>query len=229
METDRVLIIAAHPDDEVLGAGGTIAKYASGGADVKLLIVTDGSTSQYRNDPRLAQILEGKMRETAAAAEVLGIREVLYGGLPDMRLDVTAHIQVNQVIEHVIDSFQPNIVFTHFYGDVNLDHQCVHRSALVACRPVTGQCVRELYSYCVPSATDWSIPSEASAFLPNVFVDISGEYAEKKYAAMNCYATELRDFPHPRSIQALRVLDQATGIHVGYRSAECFMLHRMMR
>lgn len=229
MSRDRVLIIAAHPDDEVLGAGGTIAKYAMNGADVRLLIVTDGSTSQYRDAPRLAQILAQKKQETASAAELLGIREVLYGALPDMKLDMTEHIRVNQVIEHVVDDFRPDIVFTHFYGDVNLDHQCVHRSTLVACRPVEGQCVRELYSYFVPSATDWSVPSCAAAFLPNTFVDISGDCAERKYAAMAAYATELREYPHPRSIAALRALDQANGVHVGRRAAECFMAHRVMK
>ena len=149
---DKVLVIAAHPDDEVLGMGGTIAKYTRDGADVKLLIVTDGCTSQYRNEPCLDEILIAKKEETRRAAEILGISEVLYGDLPDMKLDVTEHIKVNQVIERVIDSFRPNTVFTHFYGDVNMDHQCVHRSTLVACRPVEGQYVKELYSYFVPSA-----------------------------------------------------------------------------
>lgn len=229
MQNQKVLIIAAHPDDEVLGAGGTIAKYAANGAEVRLLIVTDGSTAQYRADANLARILVEKKQETQRAAEILGIRQVLYGGLPDMKLDMTAHIQVNQVIEQVLDDFRPEVVFTQFYGDVNLDHQCVHRSTLVACRPVEGQCVKEVYSYYVPSATDWNAPTSANVFLPNVFVDISGSYAEKKYAAMGCYATELRDYPHPRSIEALRVLDQANGVHVGLKAAECFMAHRVMK
>lgn len=226
---DKVLIIAAHPDDEVLGAGGTIAKYAMQGAEIKLLIVTDGSTSQYREDAFLAEKIAQKKRETQTAADVLGIKEVIYGGLPDMKLDVTAHIQVNQVIENVLDAFQPNVVFTHFHGDVNMDHQCVHRSTLVACRPVGGQCVKEVYSYYVPSSTDWSVQNAVDTFMPNVFVDIDGVYAEKKYAAMACYATELRTYPHPRSVEALKVLDKANGIHVGLNAAECFMVHRVMR
>ena len=146
-----------------------------------------------------------------------------------MKLDVTEHIRVNQVIESVIDEFKPNVVFTQFYGDVNLDHKCVHQSTLVACRPVSGQCVKDVYSYYVPSSTDWSVQNAISAFLPDVYVDISGECAEKKYEAMKCYATELRDYPHPRSIEAMRIMDQATGIHVGLNSAECFMLHRSIR
>jgi LmbE family N-acetylglucosaminyl deacetylase len=229
MNGDKVLVIAAHPDDEVLGVGGTIAKYVSHGAEVKLLIVTDGSTSQYRDDPHLSEILNAKKLETKNAAEMLGISEVIYGGMPDMRLDVTEHVKVNQVIEFVIDRFQPNIVFTQFYGDVNMDHQCVNRSTLVACRPVQSQCVKELYSYYIPSSTDWNVQNAANMFQPNVYVDISGGCAEKKYLAMKCYATELREYPHPRSIEALKILDQANGIHVGLKCAECFMAHRVMR
>lgn len=226
---DKVLVIAAHPDDEVLGAGGTIAKYVAEGAEVKVLIVTDGSTSQYRDDPKLQEILEEKKKETRNAMDILGVSEVLYGGMPDMKLDMTEHILVNQSIERVIEEFQPNIVFTHYHGDVNLDHQCVSRSTLVACRPVVDQCVRELYAYYVPSSTDWNVQNNINTFTPNVFVDISGECAEKKYRSMACYSTELRDYPHPRSIEALRVMDQANGIHVGMNAAECFVGYRVMR
>ena len=226
---DKVLVIAAHPDDEVLGAGGTIAKYVSEGAEVRVLIVTDGSTSQYRDDPKLLEILEGKKKETQNAMDILGVSQVLYGGMPDMKLDMTEHILVNQSIERVMDEYQPNIVFTHYHGDVNKDHQCVSQSTLVACRPVADQCVRELYAYYVPSSTDWNVQNHVNTFMPNVYVDISGECAEKKYRAMECYATELRDYPHPRSIEALRIMDQACGVHVGMRAAECFVCYRVMR
>ena len=225
---DKVLVIAAHPDDEVLGAGGTIAKYVADGAEVKVLIVTDGSTSQYRDDPKLQEILEGKKKETQNAMDILGVSQVLYGGMPDMKLDMTEHILVNQSIERVMDEYQPNIVFTHYHGDVNLDHQCVSRSTLVACRPVADQCVRELYAYYVPSSTDWNVQNHVNTFMPNVYVDIS-DFAEKKYQAMECYATELRDYPHPRSIEALRVMDRANGVHVGMEAAECFVCYRVMK
>lgn len=229
MDKEKVLIIAAHPDDEVLGVGGTIAKHVMNGAIVKVLIVTDGSTSQYREDAKLKEILLKKKEETKAAAEVLGVSEVIYGDLPDMKLDITEHIRVNQVIESVIDQFEPSIVYTHFYGDVNVDHQCVSKSTMVACRPVDGQCVKDVYFYYVPSSTDWNVQNAANIFEANTFVDIDGIYAKKKYAAMACYATELRDYPHPRCVESLRVLDKANGIHVGLKAAECFMLQRMMR
>lgn len=223
---DRVLIIAAHPDDEVLGMGGTIAKYASAGAEIALLIVTDGSSAQYNGCEDISAIIEKKKKETADCAAVLGIGTVYYGGLPDMRLDVTPHIQVNAAIEKVVSEFKPNVVYTHFYGDVNKDHQCVYESTLVACRPVAGQTVRKLFAYSVPSSTEWNIQLTHSAFLPNWYEDISGSYAEKKYEAMACYETELRDYPHPRSIAYLQKADVAEGLRVGLEAAESFMLLR---
>ena len=223
---ERVLVIAAHPDDEVLGMGGTIAKYASRGDEVAVLIVTDGSTSQYRNDPKLQEILRAKKAEMSNCAGVLGVKHVFYGELSDMKLDVTPHIEINRVIENVISEFQPSIVFTHFIGDVNKDHQRVYESTLVACRPVSEQCVKRLFLYSVPSSTEWNVQTSTNVFLPNWYEDISGEWAERKYKAMECYRTELREYPHPRSIQYLRTADAAEGNRVGLLAAESFILLR---
>ncbi len=225
----KVLVVVAHPDDEVLGMGGTIAKYASEGAEVALLIVTDGSTSQYRDDPRLEKILAEKKKETQTAAEILGISRIYYGGQPDMKLDVTAHTDVNSAVEAVVDEFAPDIVYTHFDGDVNRDHQCVFQSVLVACRPTPGQRVKELYSFSVPSSTEWSPQNFKNVFTPDIFVNIKGEFAEKKYRAMEAYSAELREYPHPRSTKALRILDQATGLQVGLECAESFIVHRVVK
>lgn len=222
----RILVVAAHPDDEVLGMGGTIAKFAANGADIKLLIVTDGSSSQYRDNPDLPAIIEAKKNETARCAAILGIREILYGGLPDMRLDVTPHVQINQVIESAVDAFLPDTVFTHFYGDVNADHRRICESTLVACRPTATQSVKRLYLYSVPSSTEWSAPAPAPVFSPNAFFDVSGPFADAKYRALACYETELRPFPHPRSVEALRANDVAAGIRVGRPASESFMLVR---
>ena len=223
---ERVLVIAAHPDDEVLGMGGTIAKYASRGNEDAVLIVTDGSTSQYRDDPKLKEILRAKKAETSNCAAVLGVKHVFYGELPDMKLDVTPHIEINRVIENAIDDFQPTIVFTHFSGDVNEDHRRVYESTLVACRPVSEQCVKRLFLYSVPSSTEWNVQTATNVFLPNWYEDIAGENAEKKYRAMECYKTELREYPHPRSIKYLRTADVAEGNRVGLLASESFILLR---
>ena len=223
----KVLVIAAHPDDEVLGMGGTIAKLVKDGNAVDVLIVTDGSSAQYRDSDHLAEIIEAKKKETRNCADVLGIRDIYYGELPDMKLDTTPHIRINQVIEDVIDKVQPDSVFTHFWGDVNCDHQNVYKSTLVAVRPVMGQVVRELYCFRVPSSTEWTPNKADTMFMPNFFVDIEA-YAEQKYKAFACYSTELRDYPHPRSVQYLRESDKAAGLRVGMLTAEEFVLLRKL-
>lgn len=222
---NRVLVIAAHPDDEVLGMGGTIKKLTILGKEVFLLIVTDGSTSQYSSSEDVNKIIVDKKRETERAAKLLGIKTVLYGELPDMKLDIISHISINKVIENAIDIIQPDTVFTHFWGDVNKDHQAVYESTLVAVRPLVNQVVKELYCYSVPSSTEWNPCKQDTMFLPNVFVEIE-KYKEKKYEAMSEYSTELRAYPHPRSIQHLKELDISVGLQVGMKATESFMCLR---
>lgn len=221
----KVLVIAAHPDDEVLGMGGSIAKLTKEGNEVNVLIVTDGSSSQYRDSADLQKIIDDKKKETWACAQVMGVKNVYYGEQPDMRLDTTPHIQINQVIEYAIDQLQPDVVYTHFWGDVNMDHQNVYKSTLVAVRPVMGQVVKELYCYRVPSSTEWTPNKADTMFMPNVFVDIT-EVAEQKYEAFSKYSTEIRNYPHPRSVQYLRETDKAAGLRVGLLCAEEFVLLR---
>lgn len=223
----KILVIAAHPDDEVLGMGGTIAKLTKAGNEVNVLIVTDGSSSQYRNAEDLQRIIENKKKETLACAEKLGVKHVYYGEQPDMKLDCTPHININKVIEQLVDELKPEIVFTHFWGDVNVDHQNVYKSTLVAVRPVMGQVVKDLYCYRVPSSTEWTPCKADTMFMPNVFVDIS-DNAELKYAAFAEYSTEIRDYPHPRSIKHLRELDVARGLEVGQGPTETFVLLRKL-
>ena len=223
----KVLVIAAHPDDEVLGMGGTIAKLVKEDCEVNVLIVTDGSSSQYRESDDLQKIIEDKKKETWACAQTLGVKQVYYGGMPDMRLDTTPHITVNKVIENLIDELESDTVFTHFWGDVNQDHVNVYRSTLVAVRPVQGQMVKELYCYRVPSSTEWTPCKSDTMFMPNVFVDIT-EVAEQKYAAFAEYSTELREYPHPRSVHHLKELDVARGLEVGQGPTETFVLLRKL-
>lgn len=222
----KVLVIAAHPDDEVLGMGGTIAKLSENGAEIALLIVTDGSSSQYRDRLDLDRIVEEKKKETRGCCDVLGIKHLYYGGLPDMKLDSIPHIAVNEVIERVVREFEPDTVYTHFWGDVNKDHRCVYESTVVACRPVMGQCVKKLFAYSVPSSTEWNIQKSDTVFVSNWYEDISGRFAETKYKAFGCYGTELREYPHPRSVEYLKTSDALNGNQVGLMAAEKFILLR---
>lgn len=221
----KILVIAAHPDDEIYGMGGTMAKLSQEGHEVYVLIVTDGCTTQYCNDPRLPDILTQKKEEACQANALLGVKQVYFGTLPDMQLDQVPHVRVNQIIEETISKVRPEVVYTHFYGDVNLDHQMVHRSTLVAVRPVPGQTVRELYCYRVPSSTEWNAQLPHTAFLPNTMVDISS-YVAQKEAALTAYQTEVRPYPHPRSAQYVRETDRACGLQWGMGSSEAFILLR---
>lgn len=225
----KVLVIAAHPDDEVLGMGGTIARLSSEGYKISLLIITDGSSTQYLNDENIDSIIEEKKRETKEAADILGIDTIYYGGLPDMKLDTIPHIRINEVIENIIYKIKPNIVFTHFWGDVNIDHQAVYKSTLVVARPLINQCINEIYCYSVPSSTEWNPAKAHTAFMPNTFVGIE-EYAENKYNAMLAYKKEIRDYPHPRSIKYLEIDDLCNGQQVGMKHVECFyQLRRLIK
>lgn len=224
---NKILVIAAHPDDEVLGMGGTIAKLVREGNLVNVLIVTDGSSSQYRDSIDIVKIIEDKKKETWACAQTLGVKNVYYGDQPDMKLDCTPHININKVIESIINQLQPDVVYTHFWGDVNMDHQNVYKSTVVAVRPVLGQVVKELYCYRVPSSTEWTPCKPDMMFMPNVFVDIT-EDAGQKYKAFGKYSTELREYPHPRSIQYLKELDMARGLEVGQGPTETFVLLRKL-
>lgn len=214
----RILVVAAHPDDEVYGMGGTIAKLSAQGCEVHVLIVTDGCTAQYAGRPDLPEIIRKKRAESREANRLLGVREVRFGTFPDMRLDTVPHVEVNRLIEETVDAVQPDAVYTHFYGDVNLDHQMVYRSTLVAVRPIPGQCVRELYCYRVPSSTEWSPQLGHTAFLPNVMTEI-GEWSEVKERALLAYQTEARAYPHPRYV---REMDLARGLEWGLGPAEAF-------
>ena len=221
----KILVIAAHPDDEVYGMGGTIAKFASQGNEVSVLIVTDGCTAQYRNNENLSTILKTKYNEAEKANNILGVKKIYFGDLPDMRLDNTDHIKINNIIEETVEKIKPELVFTHFYGDVNVDHQYVYKSTLVAVRPTPNQSVKELYCYRVPSSTEWSPQIVSSSFFSNVIIDIS-DFSLKKSEAINQYQTEIRNYPHPRSVKYVEKLDCATGLKYGIGSAEEFMLLR---
>ena len=218
--TDTVLVIGAHPDDEVLGVGGTMAKHAAAGDDVHTLIVTEGTTHQYEDEELVAQ----KRSHTRECADRLGIAEVHFGELPDMRLDDMPHVEINAVIEKVCDSVEPDIVYTHSRREVNRDHVAVHDSTLVATRP--GSHVSAVFAYETPSSTDYA-PS-TDGFEPDLFVDIEN-YIQTKIHAFSAYKTEIREPPHPRSAESLRSIAQARGTAGELQAAEVFDLLRMYR
>jgi LmbE family N-acetylglucosaminyl deacetylase len=213
-----VLVVAAHPDDEVLGCGGTIARHTKAGDTVHILIVAEGAMSRIEGSADdVDQLIEAAKR----AAKALGAEKPKMLGLPDNRLDTVALLDVIQPIEDVVRGTMPEIVYTHHGNDLNLDHRIVHQATVTACRPLPGSTVRRLFAFEAPSSTEWSTRSMGPAFNPAHFVGIA-DTLDAKTAALNCYETEMRPFPHPRSTEAITALAQVRGSHVGLAAAEAF-------
>jgi len=216
----RVLVIAAHPDDEVLGMGGTIAVHADRGDVVRIVVVTDGSSSQYPGDDETRARKEEEARRAAAE---LGVEDYVHLDLPDMRLDTIAHVELNRVVEEHVRDHAPQVVYTA-QPDVNRDHRALFDSVAVATRPVPGQPVRRVLTYAPTSSTEWT-PAAVNWFVPNWFVDVT-ETLERKIAAFAHYETEQREFPHPRSERAIRAAAAFYGASCGCEYAEPFVLVR---
>jgi LmbE family N-acetylglucosaminyl deacetylase len=222
----RVLVCAAHPDDEVLGCGATIAKHARAGDSVHVLILAEGSTSraQTRAEGDAAAV-ESLKTVARAANEVLGAASVDFAGFPDNRMDGIERLEVAKVVEQAVARHRPAIVYTHFPSDVNVDHGRVNEAVVVATRPTPGHPVRTVLFFEVPSSTEWRPAPGAHPFAPTWFVDVS-ETIDTKLAALREYATEMRPFPHPRSYEAVHHLARWRGATVGVAAAEAFCTGR---
>jgi LmbE family N-acetylglucosaminyl deacetylase len=222
----RVLVIAAHPDDEILGCGATSARLVAEGHEVKFAILGEGMTSRHANRADTdANQLSALHRDARSAAGKVGVKDVVFDHLPDNRLDTVPLLEVVKIVEDLVDQFRPEVIYTHHGGDLNVDHAVVHRAVLTATRPVSGQSVRKIYAFEVPSSTEWAFHRIEPHFRPNVFVDVT-RTLEAKIAAMECYETESRKFPHPRSPQALRAIATRWGSVAGFEAAEAFELVR---
>jgi LmbE family N-acetylglucosaminyl deacetylase len=213
---DAVLVVAAHPDDELLGAGATLAGHVAEGRPVHALVISEGASSRDANG--LADRLSSSARR---AADVMGFASIRLLGLPDQRLDALPLIELTQVIEELVAEVDPEIVYTHFEGDVNADHGVAARATLTACRPYRFPALRRLAAFETPSSTEWG----TAAFLPHLFVDAS-DTLDLKLEAMACYESELREAPHPRSLRALRQRAATWGSCVGLPYAEPFRILR---
>jgi LmbE family N-acetylglucosaminyl deacetylase len=224
-----ILVVAAHPDDEILGCGATMARLARAGADVHVAIMGEGATS--RADSRAAAdrgAVASLERDARRAAEVVGARAVTLFGLPDNRFDTLALLDVVKPIEALIARLSPDAIFTHHHGDLNVDHQIVNRAVLTATRPKPGMPVREVLAFEIASSTEWSFQHLQPAFHANTFFDISDTLAAKT-RALDCYETEVCAFPHPRSPEALEAIARRWGSVVGCRAAEAFEVIRSIR
>jgi LmbE family N-acetylglucosaminyl deacetylase len=220
----RVLVVAAHTDDEALGCGGTIARHVADGDTVYAVFLADGVTSRpYASEKELEE------RNTAAANahRVLGIKKSYMLGFPDNRMDSVPLLDIVQKLEEVVNEVQPAIVYTHHMGDLNIDHRITHQAVLTACRPVPKAVVRDIYAFEVVSATEWH-SAQAPQFNPTYYVDVA-KFIDVKVESLKAYALEMRSFPHSRSVEHIRAIATYRGSSVGFYAAEAFMLIRCIR
>lgn len=221
----KVLVFAAHPDDELLGLGGTIKKLSNEGIITHAVIMAEGLTSrsETRDGADLADLFE-LQTDARKASEIIGYKSIDFCGLPDNRMDSMDLLDVIKLVSKCVDKYKPDTIFTHHHGDLNIDHRITCEAVLTACRPVNEYDVERIYAFETPSSTEWNYTYE-NAFRPNVFCDIS-ETLDAKILGMKCYTSERTESPHPRSSEALRTLAEYRGSNVGVKYAEGFMLLR---
>lgn len=215
MNTKQILVIAAHPDDELLGVGGTIALHTLKGDNVTCVVFAAGNLFHDKDGQK------GVYSQAQNSADVLGVKDFRLLKFPDQRLDQYSLVDLITPLEQIVQHLQPNIVYLQYGYDINKDHQILFQAALVALRPIEKS-VEAVYAFDTVSSTEWAYPR---SFIPDTWVDISTTL-DKKINAMACYETELRNFPHPRSLHSLRVKAESCGSQVLVDAAECFMTIR---
>ncbi len=222
----NILVIAAHPDDELLGVGGTIRRHVDNGDIVDCIILGEGMTSRaQKREEWDKSTLDELKNQTLKAAEIIGYRNVCFSDFPDNRFDSVDLLDIIKEVDRYIQSFKPQIIYTHHYGDLNIDHRRTFEAVITATRPGAECCVKEIYCFETPSSTEWNFMYGENVFKPNVYIGID-DTIDAKLRAMECYESEIRDYPHPRSIKALEIIAARWGTVVGKNYAEAFELIR---
>ncbi len=218
----NILVIAAHPDDEAIGCAGTIYKHTQNGDEVHLMFMTNGEGARGFSKQRIAKRRKNALR----IKELLNIKSVKFLKFPDNEMDTVSKLKIIKQIEKDITKLAPYRVYTHSHGDLNVDHKLCFEATITACRPQPGMSVKEIFSFEIPSSTDWSA-SKDHRFNPNFYVDIS-RYTKIKIKALEIYKDEMREEPHTRSIKNIERLMHLRGNTVGYNAAEAFEVIRII-
>jgi LmbE family N-acetylglucosaminyl deacetylase len=222
----NILVIAPHPDDEVLGCGGTIKKHIKAGDEVYLCIMTKPVVPDWSEE-----YINNKEKEIKTSNNFLGFKEVFFLDLPSLRLDTVPQKDINDKLSEVLKKVEPKILYIPFFGDINHDHRIAFESSLVVSRPKPGFNIKKILAYEISPTTEMAtLKAEKleDIFIPNYYEDIS-DFLEDKKKAMECYKSELKEYPHPRSLKGIEVLAQKRGMECGIELAEAFMLMRELK
>lgn len=217
----KILILAPHPDDEVLGCGGAIVKHKKRGDKVYLCIVTRAYLPDWSEE-----YINNRPKEIEKANRILGIKKTYFLDFPTAKLDTVPQKELNDSILKVINEVRPKIIYLPYARDISKDHRLVFESAMVAVRPNAGTCVKKILSYETSSESEGG--KNVKVFVPNVYEDI-GEELETKIEAMKAYKSEVKEYPHPRSLEMIKILAQKRGSEAGLRFAESFILIREIK
>lgn len=229
LKDKKILVVVAHPDDELLGLGATIHRLIHQfGCEIRAVILGEGITSRadVRDRDKWEKELEIHRNNIHTAQKAIGYHSVGIYDFPDNRFDTVALLDIVKVIEKEKRIFQPEVIFTHHGGDVNIDHQRTFEAVITATRPMSHEIVKTIIAFETPSGTEWRAASDPRHFIPNLFFEVSEEDVDAKIKGMEAYEFEKRKYPHPRSPEALKVLAQRWGVVVGKQYAEAFMLIR---
>jgi LmbE family N-acetylglucosaminyl deacetylase len=224
---DTILIVAAHPDDEVLGCGGTIAKFVSENKKVHISFLTDGVSARDGEKNKIKEDILNRQNAAKLACSILGAQNVTFGKFPDNRMDSVALLDIIKFVEQLVIEIQPNIILTHHAGDLNIDHRRTHEAVATACRPLKSSSVNTILCFEIPSSTEWSISNLNQVFIPNWYFDITNTL-DVKLSALEAYRMELKEWPHPRSIKGVEDLAHWRGATIGVHAAEAFSLGRKL-
>lgn len=223
MAGEDIAVIVAHPDDEVLAFGGVMARHADHGDQVHLFIMATGLAARTSNNSFKPEDLSELRKDALASGRIIGISSAEFAEFPDNRMDTIALLDIVKRIEEFLEKTRATTLYTHHIGDLNIDHSVIGRAALTACRPLPQGRVRRIYTGEILSSTEYA--QAEHRFIPTKYVDIDA-YLERKCAAMKCYRTELREVPHPRSVESIVALARLRGSEVGLKAAEGLRLIR---
>ncbi|MEC8074331.1 MAG: PIG-L deacetylase family protein [Pseudomonadota bacterium] len=221
----KILVVAAHPDDEILGCGGTIAKHVANGDNVDVIFLTNGVSARIQKKYNLKKNINKRRNAAIKAAKIVGANTPHFLNFSDNQLDKHPLLKIIKSVEKIIVKIKPEKVYTHFDNDLNIDHQIANKVVITICRPQKKNKVKEILFFEVPSSTEWQITKSSKTFAPNWFEDIS-KYLNKKILAIKAYKEELNEWPHPRSVKGIKSLANWRGATVGYKAAEGFILGR---